>query len=89
FRLFEKLAPNHQSQADMLTAICEIKGGLEAMGFKDAIVRSSKYMRLKVIMLLRDQAFIDWNLEWTDRRNSRSAGGAEKLNIAKRGFLNS
>lgn len=71
FGLFEKLAPDYQPQVDLLTAIRELKDGLEAMGFKDANFRSSKYMRLKVLTLLREQGLLDRNLEWTDKRALR------------------
>jgi nucleoside-diphosphate-sugar epimerase len=65
FGLFEKLAPSHQPQVGLLTAIRELKDGLEAMGFKDANFRSSKYMRLKVLTMLRERGLLDQNLEWT------------------------
>jgi nucleoside-diphosphate-sugar epimerase len=68
FGLFEKLAPSHQPQVGLLTAIRDIKDGLEAMGFKDANFRSSKYMRLKVLTVLREQGLLDKNLDWTHKQ---------------------
>ncbi len=68
FSLFEQLAPDYQPQMDLLTAVRELKDGLEAMEFEDENFRSSKYMRLKVLMLLREQGLLDGNLEWTDKR---------------------
>ncbi|MGI0015546.1 MAG: NAD-dependent epimerase/dehydratase family protein, partial [Nitrososphaera sp.] len=68
FSLFEKLAPNYQPQVDLLTAIRELKDGLDAMEFDDANFRSSEYMRLKVLTLLREQGLLGRNLEWTDKK---------------------
>ena len=65
FSLYERLAPKHQPQVDLLTAIAELKEGLEGMGFNDPDFRSSKYMRLEVLKRLRERGLLDGNLEWT------------------------
>jgi nucleoside-diphosphate-sugar epimerase len=65
FSLYERLAPKHQPQVDLLTAVAELKEGLEAMGFSDSNFRSSTYMRLEVLKRLRDKGMLDSNLEWT------------------------
>ena len=65
FSLYERLAPKHQPQVDLLTAIAELKEGLEGMGFDDPDFRSSKYMRLEVLKRLRERGLLDGNLEWT------------------------
>jgi nucleoside-diphosphate-sugar epimerase len=65
FSLYERLAPKHQPQVDLLTAIAELKEGLEGMGFNDPNFRSSKYMRLEVLKGLREKGLLDANLEWT------------------------
>ena len=65
FGLYEKLAPMHQPQVDLLTTIRELKAALEAMGFNDPQFRGSKYMRLEVLKRLREQGLIDGNLVWT------------------------
>jgi nucleoside-diphosphate-sugar epimerase len=65
FSLYERLAPQHQPQVDLLTAIAELKEGLEGMGFNDPNFRSSKYMRLEVLKGLREKGLLDANLEWT------------------------
>lgn len=65
FGLFEKLAPDFQPEVDLITAIRELKNGLEAMGFRDNNFRNSNYMRLKVLTLLREQGLLNGNLEWT------------------------
>lgn len=65
FSLYERLAPKHQPQVDLLTAIVELKEGLEAMGFNNPDFRSSEYMRLVVLKRLREKGILDGNLEWT------------------------
>lgn len=67
FSLYERLAPKHQPQVDLLTAVAELKEGLETMGFSDPNFRNSKYMRLEVLKRLRDKGMLDSNLEWTGR----------------------
>jgi nucleoside-diphosphate-sugar epimerase len=64
FGLFEQLAPDFQPQVDLITAIRELKDGLEAMGFRDDNFRNSNYMRLKVLTLLREKGLLNHNLEW-------------------------
>jgi len=65
FGLYEKLAPMHQPQVDLLTTISELEAGLEAMGFSDAGFRGSMYMRLEVLKRLREKGLIDDKLVWT------------------------
>jgi nucleoside-diphosphate-sugar epimerase len=65
FGLYEKLAPMHQPQVDLLATIRELKTGLEAMGFNDPQFRGSMYMRLEVLKRLREQGLIDGTLAWT------------------------
>lgn len=65
FALYERIAPKHQPQVDLLSAIAELKEGLEGMGFNDPNFRSSKYMRLEVLKRLREKGILDGNLEWT------------------------
>lgn len=64
FGLFEQLAPDFQPQVDLITAIRELKDGLEAMGFRDDNFRNSNYMRLKVLTLLSEKGLLNHNLEW-------------------------
>jgi nucleoside-diphosphate-sugar epimerase len=65
FSLYKRLAPNHQPQVDLLTAIAELEEGLGAMGFSDRNFRSSNYMRLEVLKRLREKGLLDGNLNWT------------------------
>ena len=67
FSLYKRLAPEHQPQVDLLTAIAELKEGLEAMGFSDPNFRNSNFMRLEVLKRLRGKGILDGNLNWTDR----------------------
>lgn len=68
FSLFERLAPDYQPQVDLLTAVKELKDGLEAMGFDDENFRNSRYMRLKALTFLRDRGLLNKNLEWNASR---------------------
>jgi nucleoside-diphosphate-sugar epimerase len=65
FALYERLAPMHQPQVDLLTTIRELEAGLESMGFSDAQFRGSMYMRLEVLKRLREKGLIDGTLAWT------------------------
>lgn len=65
FSLYRKIAPDHQPQVDLLTAIAELKEGLGAMGFNDANFRSSGYMRLQALKRLREAGALDAELNWT------------------------
>jgi len=68
FDLFRKLAPEFQPETDLMTSIKELKDGLEGSGFKDTNFRNSKYMRLKVLMDLRNKGLLTEKLEWADAR---------------------
>lgn len=65
FGLFEQLAPDFQPQVDLITAIRELKDGLEAMEFQDENFRNSNYMRLKVLTRLIEKGWMNKNLDWT------------------------
>src|SRR5262249_7974044 len=65
FGLYEKLAPMHQPQVDLLTTISELEAGLEGIGFRDVGFRGSMYMRLEVLKRLREKGLIDGQLVWT------------------------
>ena len=65
FGLYESLAPRHQPQVDLLTAIGELRDGLGTMGFKDPDFRASKYMRLQVLKQLGESGLLGKDLEWT------------------------
>lgn len=70
FTLFRKLAPNHQPQVDLVSAIRGLKEGLEAMGFADGNFRNSQFMRLKVLTHLRERGILDEQLRWSQPRTA-------------------
>jgi nucleoside-diphosphate-sugar epimerase len=76
FGLFANLAPGHQPQVDLLTAIRELKAGLDAMEFKDSNFRSSKYMRLEVLRNLGAQGLLGKDLKWNRMPEERMEGDA-------------
>jgi nucleoside-diphosphate-sugar epimerase len=65
FSLFKSLAPNHQPQIDLKTTIYELREGLEKMQFDGQEFRNSKYMRLKVLMDLKNNGLLTERLNWT------------------------
>ena len=64
FDLFERLAPKHQPQVDLIASIRELECGLEAMRFADAEFRNSRFIRLKVLTDLQDRGRVDESLCW-------------------------
>jgi nucleoside-diphosphate-sugar epimerase len=64
FGLFRKLAPGHQPAVGLTESIQELKAGLESIGFRDEQFRNSKYMRLNVLMDLRNKGLLDNKLRW-------------------------
>ena len=64
FSLYEKLAPNHQPQMTLKTAIEDLAERLEFMRFNDADFRNSQLIRLKVIAQHREQGRLNSELEW-------------------------
>jgi len=76
FALFAKLAPNHQPQVDLVSAIRGLKEGLEGMGFADGNFRNSQFMRLKVLTHLSERGILDEQLRWSrPRTDLASAAG--------------
>lgn len=65
FGLFRKLAPMHQPALGLTESIQELKAGLESIGFRDGQFRKSKYMRLNILMELREKGLLDSQLRWT------------------------
>jgi nucleoside-diphosphate-sugar epimerase len=64
FSLFKRLAPDHQPQVDLPSAIEGLRDGLQGMGFKDENFRNSQFMRLKVLTHLRKTNLLNETLEW-------------------------
>jgi nucleoside-diphosphate-sugar epimerase len=65
FAYFKKLAPQHQPQVDLKTAIAELKDGLETMRFSNSNFRDSDFMRIKVLTGHRDAGRLTQDLRWT------------------------
>ncbi len=65
FDLYKKLAPGHQPAVGLEQSIRELQAGLNAMGFRDPEFRSSKFMRLNILMELRKKGLLNDQLEWT------------------------
>jgi nucleoside-diphosphate-sugar epimerase len=64
FDLFQKLAPRHQPQVDLIESIRELKDGLERIRFNNADFRNSDFMRLKHLTRLREIGLINEQLQW-------------------------
>lgn len=65
FGLYKKLAPDHQPIVGLDQSIRELQAGLIAIGFEDPEFRSSKFMRLNILMELRKKGLLNDKLEWT------------------------
>ena len=64
FSLYEKLAPDHQPEMTLKTAIEDLAKRLESMRFSDQDFRNSRLMRLKVLSEHREQNRLDSQLHW-------------------------
>jgi nucleoside-diphosphate-sugar epimerase len=64
FGLYEKLAPDHQPQMTLKSAIEDLAERLEFMNFSDGDFRNSQLIRLKVISEHREQGRLNSRLEW-------------------------
>lgn len=64
FSKYKYLAPDHQPQVELSRSIAELKAGLESMGFKDEDFRNSKYIRLKVLAMHRQNGLLNEQLQW-------------------------
>jgi nucleoside-diphosphate-sugar epimerase len=68
FGLFRKLAPDHQPQVSLNATIRGLREGLEAMNFRDANFRNTRFMRLKALSELQECGLITDRLEWVGKR---------------------
>jgi nucleoside-diphosphate-sugar epimerase len=78
FSLFKKLAPHHQPQVDLTSAIQGLKKGLQEMGFADGNFRNSQFMRLKVLTRFRECGVLDEQLRWALRQSALSGAAGQK-----------
>jgi nucleoside-diphosphate-sugar epimerase len=65
FDYFERLAPDHQPQVDLKSAVEELRDGLTAMAFSDDNFRDSDLMRIRVLTGHRDAGRLTQDLRWT------------------------
>jgi nucleoside-diphosphate-sugar epimerase len=65
FEKFNELAPGYTPQVDLVTAITELRDGLDATGFKDENFRQSNFIRLNVLTRLKQTGMLTSDLEWT------------------------
>jgi nucleoside-diphosphate-sugar epimerase len=64
FKRFEKLAPDHQPQVNVTSAIRELKDGLESIEFKDPDFHNSNLIRLRMLNHLKKQGLLSDELKW-------------------------
>lgn len=64
FDLYKKLAPDHQPIWDLENTIRELRDNLLQMNFRDSNFRESSFIRLKVLNFLKEESYINENLEW-------------------------
>lgn len=67
FSRFNKLAPNHQPQSDLVSTITELRDGLRAMNFQDREFRASRLIRLNVLTDARSRGLLTDELTWTEQ----------------------
>jgi len=65
FGLYRRLAPQHQPEVDLRTAVEELSNALSAIGFADSDFRQSNWMRLRVLEGLRERGALNSALEWS------------------------
>lgn len=65
FERYAALAPDHQPEVDVQTAIEGLREGLERIGFADPEFRSSPFIRLFALQGLREQGLVNDRLQWT------------------------
>jgi len=64
FDLFAKLAPAHQPQVDLSSAVRDIATGLQKAHFADSDFRNSQYIRLKVLGQHQKENRLNADLFW-------------------------
>lgn len=64
FKMYRELAPNHQPQVDLESAIIGLRDGLLSMSFADQDFRNSGLMRLKMLNSHLDSGRLTSDLTW-------------------------
>jgi nucleoside-diphosphate-sugar epimerase len=65
FAKYSALAPRHTPHIDLITAISELRDGLDGIGFTDPNFRQSRFIRLNTLKQLQQAGLLSDNLEWT------------------------
>jgi nucleoside-diphosphate-sugar epimerase len=65
FSLFRRLAPLHQPQVSLAQAVCDLRDGLQAIGFADERFREGPCMRLRVLDRLLASSRLRRDLRWS------------------------
>lgn len=73
FARFRDLAPEHQPEVDLETAIDDLRRGLEALSFDLPALQSARLVRIAALDRLRRDGTLDDELEWTHRHGRRAA----------------
>ncbi|MDH3402507.1 MAG: SDR family oxidoreductase [Acidobacteriota bacterium] len=68
FAYYRRLAPQHQPQVDLDTAVKDLRAGLAGMRFSNGSFRDSELMRIKALTGHRDAGRLTPDLRWTARR---------------------
>ena len=64
FKKYSELAPNYQPSIDLMSAVADLKNGLESIQFMDKNFRNSLLIRLNMLKELKDKGHVSENLEW-------------------------
>jgi len=67
FEKFKQLAAGYVPQVDLISAITELRDGLNAIGFHDEDFRQSRFIRLNTLSQLKQQGLLSSDLDWADR----------------------
>lgn len=65
FDKFTRLAPNFLPEADLLTAIRDLKDGLHRMKFQDPDFHNSRFIRLNMLKHLKHAGYLTEDLRWS------------------------
>lgn len=76
FEKFKELAPGYTPAIDLLAAVRELRDALTAIGFHDENFRQSEFIRLNILMRLKEQGLLTNTLEWTTELPLRKAVSA-------------
>jgi nucleoside-diphosphate-sugar epimerase len=74
FARYREMAPDHQPQVDLRSAVSELAEGLNRAGFSDPDFRSSNLVRFVVLQGLRDRGLVNAQLEWVYGNGSPDRG---------------